>query len=73
MGHENTSLRGSAGEDLSKAMNHEMPSRRGGSGGLRATIAMNASVAFRLAERQVFGRGLELTQSLISEGKVKSE
>ena len=40
--------------------------------GLRATIAMNASVAFQTCGKtKSLEEGLELTQTLISEGKVK--
>ena len=43
-----------------------------GPAGLRATIAMNASEAFQTCGKtQSLEEGLELTQTLISEGKVK--
>ena len=43
-----------------------------GPDGLRATIAMNASVAFRTCGKtKSLEEGLELTQTLISDGKVK--
>ena len=62
-----------AGGDLARNL-QIMRSLLDGEGpdGLRATIAMNASVAFRTCGKtKSLEEGLELTQSLISEGKVK--
>ena len=62
-----------AGGDLSRNL-QIMRSLLDGEGpdGPEATIAMNASVAFRTCGKtKSLEEGLELTQSLISEGKVK--
>ena len=72
-GMETHPLEHLAGGNLEKNLEiMDLLLRGEGPEGLRATIAMNASVAFRICGRTgSLEEGVELTESLLSDGKVK--